>query len=120
MMNMKPQVHAFFDEPTNTVSYVVVDEPTRTCAIVDSVLDYDAASGRTSTASAGEIINFVQEKNFQVQWILETHVHADHISAAPYLKDQVGGKTAIGKNVSAVQGVFGDVFNAEPDFLRDG
>ncbi|MBT8080055.1 MAG: MBL fold metallo-hydrolase [Gammaproteobacteria bacterium] len=117
---MKPQIHAFFDEPTNTVSYVVADDATGACAIVDSVLDYDAASGRTSTASADEIIKFVREKKFQVQWILETHVHADHLSAAPYLKDQVGGKTAIGKNVRTVQGVFGDVFNAEPDFLRDG
>lgn len=117
---MKPQVHAFFDEPTNTVSYVVADAATRFCVIVDSVLDYDAASGRTSTASADEIINYVREKNLQVQWILETHVHADHLSAAPYVKEQVGGKIAIGKNVSAVQGVFGEVFNAEPDFLRDG
>jgi len=117
---MKPNIHAFFDEPTNTVSYVVADDSTGDCAIVDSVLDYDAASGRTSTASADEIIKFVREKNFQVQWILETHVHADHLSAAPYLKEQVGGMTAIGKNVSTVQGVFGDVFNAGPEFSRDG
>ena len=117
---MKPQIHAFFDEPTNTVSYVVADDSTGACAIVDSVLDYDAASGRTTTASADEIIEFVREKNFQVQWILETHVHADHLSAAPYLKERVGGKSAIGKNVSTVQSVFGDVFNAEPEFLRDG
>ena len=117
---MNPQIHAFFDEFTNTVSYVVADDSTGTCAIIDSVLDYDPASGRTSTASADKIIKYVREKDLQVLWILETHVHADHLSAAPYLKEQVGGKTAIGENVSAVQGVFGEIFNAEPDFLRDG
>tara|TARA_R110000782_G_scaffold29887_6_gene74197 strand:+ start:540 stop:1403 length:864 start_codon:yes stop_codon:yes gene_type:complete len=117
---MKPQVHAFFDEPTNTVSYAVVDEATRACAIVDSVLDYDAASGRTSTTSADLIIDFVREKNLQVQWILETHVHADHLSAAPYIKHQVGGQIAIGKDVSTVQSAFGKLFNAEDGFRFDG
>lgn len=117
---MKPLVNAFFDEATNTVSYVVADEAAQACAIVDTVLDYDAASGRTSTTAADEIINFVREKELEVRWILETHVHADHLSAAPYIKSQVGGRVAIGKEVKTVQGVFGKLFNVENGFLTDG
>lgn len=117
---MNPKIHAFFDEPTNTVSYIVADVATGICAIIDPVLDYDAASGRTSTASADRLVKCIRKENLQVQWILETHVHADHLSAASYLKGTVGGTTAIGKKVSIVQDVFGTVFNTESDFLRDG
>jgi len=117
---MLPQVHAFFDEPTFTVSYVVADPATKVCAIVDSVLDYDPASGRTRKASADAIIAFVRQQSMTLDWILETHVHADHLSAAPYLKQQLGGRLGIGANITVVQNTFGKVFNAGTDFARDG
>jgi glyoxylase-like metal-dependent hydrolase (beta-lactamase superfamily II) len=117
---MKPEVTAFFDEPTNTVSYVVKDPTSEVCAIVDSVLDYDPAAGRTSTASADAIIAFVREKGLKVEWLLETHVHADHLSAAPYLQKAVGGKIGIGDQITIVQNTFGKVFNAGTEFQRDG
>lgn len=117
---MKPTVTAFFDEPTNTVSYVVADPSSKKCAIVDSVLDFDPASGRTSTASADEIVAFVRDNKLEVEWILETHVHADHLSAAPYLKEKLGGKIAIGANITVVQDTFGKIFNAGTEFERDG
>jgi len=117
---MKPLVHAFFDEPTFTVSYVVEDPATKIAAIVDSVLDYDPASGRTSHDSADKIVAFVKEHGLTVEWLLETHVHADHLSAAPYLKAALGGKIAIGANIKTVQGIFSKVFNAEPGFATDG
>ena len=117
---MKPEVTAFFDEPTNTVSYVVSDPSTDTCAVVDSVLDYDPHSGRTSTASADDIISFIKAKGLAVEWILETHVHADHLSAAPYLHDKLGGKLAIGSAIKTVQETFGKLFNAGTEFQRDG
>ena len=119
-MGTQPEVTAFFDEPTFTVSYVVVDPATQTCAIVDSVLDYAPNSGRTSTMSADKIVAFVKEKDLKVEWLLETHVHADHLSAAPYLKEKLGGKIAIGSNIIVVQGVFGKLFNAGTEFERDG
>lgn len=115
-----PDVKAFFDPATFTVSYVVSDPATKQAAIVDSVLDYDPKSGRTSKASADAVIAFVREQGLTVQWILETHVHADHLSAAPYLKEQVGGQLAIGSNIRTVQDVFGKVFNAGSEFQRDG
>ncbi|MFC4725929.1 MBL fold metallo-hydrolase [Glycocaulis abyssi] len=115
-----PDVKAFFDEPTNTVSYVVSDPATKKAAIVDSVLDYDPKSGRTSRDSADAIIAYVKEQGFEVQWLLETHVHADHLSAAPYLKEKVGGTLAIGSHIRTVQDVFGKVFNAGTEFQRDG
>ena len=115
-----PEVTAFFDEPTFTVSYVVADPDTRQCAIIDSVLNYDAASGRTATTSADDIIRHVREHELELAWILETHVHADHLSAAPYLKTQLGGQVAIGSNIRTVQDVFGKVFNAGTEFERDG
>jgi glyoxylase-like metal-dependent hydrolase (beta-lactamase superfamily II) len=118
--DMNPQVHAFFDEPTNTVSYVVADAATKTCAVIDSVLDYDAAAGRTKTASADSIIAFIRQQGLTLDWILETHVHADHLSAAPYLKQQIGGRIGIGFNITVVQNVFGKVFNAGTEFARDG
>jgi glyoxylase-like metal-dependent hydrolase (beta-lactamase superfamily II) len=115
-----PQVKAFFDEPTNTVSYVVSDPATKKAAIVDSVLDYDPKSGRTSRDSADAIIAYVKEQDLEVQWLLETHVHADHLSAAPYLKEHVGGTLAIGSFIRTVQDVFGKIFNAGTEFQRDG
>jgi len=117
---MKPEVKALFDEPTNTVSYVVVDPATKKCAIVDSVLDYDPASGRTSRKSADAIIAWVGEAGLEVEWVLETHVHADHLSAAPYLKEKLGGKLAIGSEIRTVQQTFGKIFNAGTEFQRDG
>ncbi|WP_429912926.1 MBL fold metallo-hydrolase [Glycocaulis sp.] len=120
MMTGIPDVKAFFDEPTNTVSYVVSDPATKKAAIVDSVLDYDPKSGRTSRDSADAIIAYVKAQGFEVQWLLETHVHADHLSAAPYLKEKLGGTLAIGSNIRTVQDVFGKVFNAGTEFQRDG
>jgi len=119
-MTQQPDVKMFFDEPTFTFSYVVSDPATKKAAIVDSVLNYDPKSGRTSKEGADAIIAFVREQGLDVQWILETHVHADHLSAAPYLKEQVGGTLAIGSNIKTVQDVFGKVFNAGTEFARDG
>ena len=115
-----PDVKAFFDEETFTVSYVVTDPETRHAAIVDSVLDYAYNSGRTSTKSADEVIAYVKAQGLSVDWLLETHAHADHLSAAPYLKEQLGGTIGIGSHIKRVQTVFGQVFNAEPEFCRDG
>lgn len=116
----KPEVKAFFDEPTYTASYIVKDPGSNACAIVDSVLDFDPASGRTSTESADAIIADVRARKLKVEWILETHVHADHLSAAPYLKEKLGGKVGIGFNITVVQDTFGKVFNAGTEFQRDG
>jgi len=115
-----PHVKAFFDEETFTVSYVVTDPETKHAAIVDSVLDYAYNSGRTSTKSADDVIAYVKAQGLTIDWLLETHAHADHLSAAPYLKEQLGGTIGIGSQIKRVQTVFGDVFNAEPDFCRDG
>jgi glyoxylase-like metal-dependent hydrolase (beta-lactamase superfamily II) len=115
----KPDVHAFHDEATFTITYVVSDPDTGSAAIVDPVLDYDPASGRTSTASADEVIAFVNARELDVLWILETHVHADHLTGAPYLREQLGGKTAIGKDVSTVQETFKGIFNLK-DLATDG
>ncbi len=117
---MSPGVHAFFDEGTNTVSYVVTDPQGSSCGIIDSVLDFDYASGRTSTASADAIIAFTRAQSLDVQWILETHVHADHLSAAPYLQQELGGKIGIGDNIRLIQDTFGKVFNEGTEFQRDG
>ncbi|WP_341704498.1 MBL fold metallo-hydrolase [Ferrovibrio sp.] len=117
---MTPEIRAFFDEDTFTVSYVVSDPATKACAIVDSVLDFDPASGRTSKKSAEAIVAFVRDRGLTVDWILETHVHADHLSAAPWLKQQVGGRLGIGFNITVVQDTFGKVFNAGTEFARDG
>lgn len=117
---MTPIVTAFFDDATNTISYVVQDPNSKAAAIVDSVLDFDYSSGRTDTASADEIIAFVQKEGLEIQWLLETHVHADHLSAAPYLQDKLGGKIGIGDRIKIVQDTFGKVFNEGTEFQRDG
>jgi glyoxylase-like metal-dependent hydrolase (beta-lactamase superfamily II) len=115
-----PQVISLFDEATFTASHIVFDAVTRKAAIFDSVLDFDPASGRTSHASADRIVAAVREHGLSVEWILETHAHADHLSAAPYLQETLGGKIAIGARISHVQGVFGAIFNEGGDFARDG
>ena len=115
-----PVVRAFFHEPTFTATYVVHDPATKRAAIVDSVLDFDQPSGRTSTPSADAIVGHVQEAGLTVEWLLETHAHADHLSAAPYLKDKLGGRLAIGRHILTVQEVFGKVFNEGTEFARDG
>ncbi|WP_445808747.1 MBL fold metallo-hydrolase [Yoonia sp.] len=117
---MKPEVKAFFDEVTNTISYVVREPQGNTCAIVDSVLDYDPAAGRTDTTSADAIIAWVKDQGLNVAWILESHVHADHLSAAPYLQERLGGKIGIGSNITVVQNTFGKIFNEGTAFQRDG
>jgi glyoxylase-like metal-dependent hydrolase (beta-lactamase superfamily II) len=117
---LNPIVHGIFDVATWTVTYVVYQKEGSACAIIDSVLDYDPKSGRTSTESADKVIAFVQEKKLTVQWILETHAHADHLTAAPYLKAHLGGQTAIGDHITAVQHVFKGVFNLEASFQEDG
>lgn len=113
-------IKAFFDEPTFTVSYVVHDAATQRAAVIDSVLDYDPASGRTSHSSADRVIDYVEEHGLTVDWLLETHAHADHLSAAPYLKEKLGGLIAIGEHIRTVQQTFGTLFNAEQEFRRDG
>lgn len=117
---MKPTIKAFFDEPTFTFSYVVSDPGAGKCAIIDPVLDYDPASGRTDTKAADKIVEYVRGKGLETQWILETHVHADHLTAAPYLKKRLGGSIAIGFNIAPVQETFAKIFNTEPEFKPDG
>jgi glyoxylase-like metal-dependent hydrolase (beta-lactamase superfamily II) len=116
----RPRVKAFFDEATFTVSYVVRDPGSNACAIIDSVLDYDAAAGRTTQASADQVIAYVRAESLEVVWQLETHAHADHLSAAPYLQQALGGRLAIGHQITRVQQTFGALFNAGADFARDG
>ncbi len=115
-----PVIKAFFDQATSTVTYVVHDAETKCAAIIDSVFDFDPASGRTSFASADEVIAYANEHGLKVEWLLETHAHADHLSAAPYLQEKLGGKIAIGEHIVKVQDVFGKLFNAGTEFQRDG
>ena len=115
-----PHVRAFFDEPTFTASYVVHDPATKVAAIIDSVLDFDQPSGRTSFVSADAMIAYVEQEGLRVEWLLETHAHADHLSAAPYLQERLGGKLAIGAEIATVQNVFGKIFNEGTRFARDG
>jgi glyoxylase-like metal-dependent hydrolase (beta-lactamase superfamily II) len=119
-MSKHPEVKAFFDDPSNTFSYVVWDPDTLRAAIIDSVLDYDPASGTTRCDGADRIIAFVREKGLECEWIIDTHVHADHLSAAPYLKEALGGKLGIGEHITTVQNTFGKLFNAGTAFARDG
>lgn len=115
-----PEVHSFFDETTNAACYIVKDPTSDACAVIDSILDFDLAAGRTHTAHADMLIGVIRENGWSLEWIVETHVHADHLSAAPYLAEQLGGKIAIGANIAAVQEVFGKVFNAGTAFEMDG
>ena len=116
----KPDVASFFDPATFTATHLVCDPTSRAAAIIDSVLDFDPASGRTATASADRVVAEVRERGLAVEWILETHAHADHLSAAPYLKEKLGGRIAIGTKISTVQQTFGKLFNLGPEFARDG
>jgi len=116
---MPANVTTFFDAATNTATHIVADPGSKQCAVVDPVLDFDAASGRTSTASADAVIDYIEAEGLSLLWILETHVHADHLTAAPYIQKRLGGKTGIGVGVTAVQSVFGDVFGLQ-GFPTDG
>ncbi len=116
----QPIVQAFFDEPTNTYSYVVSDPATKKAAIIDSVLNFDYASGRMGFEEADQIIDYVNAQGLTVEWLLETHAHADHLSALPYLQEKLGGQSAIGRHIIDVQKIFGKIFNAETDFALDG
>ena len=119
-LSVKPEVTAFFDEPTNTVSYVVKDPNSRSCAVVDSVMDIDYAAGRIAYQSADKIIEFIRFNDLKLEWLIETHVHADHLSGAPYIQQKLGGQIGIGANITIVQETFGKVFNEGTEFQRDG
>ena len=119
-MTLKPEVTAFFDKETNTISYVVKDTASASCAIIDSVMDIDYAAGRISYQSADAIIDHVRKNGLVVEWLIETHAHADHLSAAPYIQEKLGGKLGIGEHIKTVQEVFGKVFNEGTAFRRDG
>ena len=119
-MQLNPEVAVFFDQQSNTFSYVIQDPTSDACAIVDSVLDFDYPSGHFSTAGADAIKEYIQERNLRVEWHIETHVHADHLSAAPYLQEHLGGKLAIGEQIITVQETFGKLFNEGTEFQRDG
>lgn len=117
---LKPEVTAFFDELTNTISYVIKDPTSNSCAIVDSVLDINYAAGRITYQHADKMIDFITENDLKLEWQIETHVHADHLSAAPYIQEKLGGKIGIGENITIVQDTFGKVFNEGTEFQRDG
>jgi glyoxylase-like metal-dependent hydrolase (beta-lactamase superfamily II) len=117
---MRPTITAFFDETTNTICYVVREPEGRTCAVIDSVLDFDYASGRTDTRSADAVIAHIRDHGLTLAWVLETHVHADHLSAAPYIQERLGGKIGIGDRITTVQDTFGKIFNEGTAFQRDG
>lgn len=119
-LTTKPEVHAFFDLATNTASYVVIDPKTKRCAVIDSVMDYEPNGASISFESADKIIAFIRERGLTLEWVLETHAHADHLSAAPYIQRELGGKIGIGREIITVQNVFGKVFNAGTEFQRDG
>lgn len=116
----RPEVNSFFDSNTNTITHIVSDRESGDCAIIDPVLDYDAASGRTSTTSADEVIAYIKAADLNLVYIIETHVHADHLSSAPYIKSKLGGEIVIGEHIDTVQKTFGPIFNAEDGFATDG
>lgn len=118
--NVRPVVEGFFDQATNTISYIVKDPASNACAVVDSVMDIDYAAGRITYDHADALIARIQEQNLKLEWIIETHVHADHLSAAPYIQDKLGGKIGIGAKIMVVQDVFGKIFNEGTEFQRDG
>ncbi len=117
---VKPEVQAFFDEATNTISYVVKDPNSNACAVIDSVMDIDYAAGRITYDHADQMIDYIRKNGLELEWIIETHVHADHLSAAPYIQQQLGGKIGIGENITIVQDVFGKIFNEGTEWKRDG
>ena len=119
-MGVKPDVQAFFDEATNTISYIVKDPASDACAIIDSVMDIDYAAGRITFDHANELIRQIKTRGLKLEWIIETHVHADHLSAAPYIQEKLGGKIGVGSRITVVQDVFGKVFNEGTEFQRDG
>ncbi len=119
-MDTTPDVEAFFDPATNTISYVVKDPASNACAVIDSVMDIDYAAGRITYDHADAIIKYIQDNDLKLEWIIETHVHADHLSAAPYIQQKLGGKIGIGENILIVQDTFGKVFNEGTEFQRDG
>jgi glyoxylase-like metal-dependent hydrolase (beta-lactamase superfamily II) len=119
-LSVKPEVKGFFDPATNTISYVVKDPGSNACALVDTVMDIDYAAGRITYAHADEIIAYVKDKDLTVDWLIETHVHADHLSAAPYIQRQLGGKIGIGRMITMIQDTFGKIFNEGTEFQRDG
>jgi glyoxylase-like metal-dependent hydrolase (beta-lactamase superfamily II) len=119
-LSIRPDVTAFFDEPTNTVTYVVRDPASTSCAVIDSVMDIDYAAGRITYASADAVIDFIKAQGLTLEWLIETHVHADHLSGAPYIQGKLGGKIGIGENITIVQDTFGKVFNEGTEFQRDG
>ncbi|MDA5559007.1 MBL fold metallo-hydrolase [Shimia sp. MMG029] len=119
-ITVKPEVQAFFDEATNTISYIVKDPSSKSCAIVDSVMDIDYAAGRITFDHADALIRQIETQGLKLEWIIETHVHADHLSAAPYLQERLGGKIGVGSKITVVQNVFGKVFNEGTEFQRDG
>lgn len=119
-MDVKPEVQAFFDEATNTISYIVKDPTSNACAIVDSVMDIDYAAGRITYDHADELIRQIEAEGLKLEWIIETHVHADHLSAAPYIQDKLGGKIGVGSKILVIQDTFGKIFNEGTEFQRDG
>jgi glyoxylase-like metal-dependent hydrolase (beta-lactamase superfamily II) len=119
-MTVKPDVKAFFDPATNTISYVVKDPKSSSCAVIDSVMDIDYAAGRMTYDHADEIIDYIRQNDLKLEWLIETHVHADHLSAAPYIQQQLGGKIGIGEKITIVQDTFGKIFNEGTEFQRDG
>ena len=119
-MTTRPEVHGFFDPATNTISYVVRDPASDACAVIDSVMDIDYAAGRITYEHADEIVAFIRDKGWRLEWLIETHVHADHLSAAPYIQQKLGGKIGIGDKITVVQETFGKIFNEGTEFQRDG
>ena len=119
-MDIQPDVQAFFDEATNTISYIVKDPTSNSCAIIDSVMDIDYAAGRITFDHADNLIRHIETHGLTLEWIIETHVHADHLSAAPYIQEKLGGKIGVGHKITVVQEVFGKVFNEGTEFQRDG
>ena len=119
-ISVRPEVEAFFDPATNTISYVVKDPSSKACAIIDSVMDIDYAAGRITYAHADAIIDYIRKNELKLEWIIETHVHADHLSAAPYIQQALGGKIGIGEKIMVVQETFGKIFNEGTEFQRDG
>lgn len=119
-MHVKPEVSAFFDEATNTISYIIKDPNSAACAIIDSVMDIDYAAGRITHDHADKMVSFIQDNKLKLEWIIETHVHADHLSAAPYIQEKLGGKIGIGQKIMVIQDTFGKIFNEGTDFQRDG